>query len=145
MSYMTKYKPENPDKYKGDPTNIVCRSLWERWLCKWLDRNNNVVFWSSEEISIRYFDPIQKKWRRYFPDFFVEFNNGRRIIIEVKPKNQTIAPQNKKKKSFMKEQCTYINNRSKWNAAIEFCSNNNLEFHVFTEETLKKMGMKYGY
>jgi len=30
MSYKGKYRPENPKKYKGDPTNIVYRSLWER-------------------------------------------------------------------------------------------------------------------
>ena len=30
MSYKGKYYPSYPRKYKGDPTNIIYRSLWER-------------------------------------------------------------------------------------------------------------------
>ena len=29
-SYSGKFKPSYPGKYKGDPTNIIYRSLWER-------------------------------------------------------------------------------------------------------------------
>ena len=44
MAYKSKYKPENPTKYIGNPNNIICRSLWERKMCKYLDRNKNVNF-----------------------------------------------------------------------------------------------------
>ena len=32
MSYKGYFKPKNPKKYKGDPTNIIYRSLWEKKL-----------------------------------------------------------------------------------------------------------------
>ncbi|NDB85179.1 MAG: head completion protein, partial [Alphaproteobacteria bacterium] len=29
MAYKGKFNPKNPNKYKGDPTNIIYRSRWE--------------------------------------------------------------------------------------------------------------------
>ena len=29
MAYKGKFNPIHPDKYKGDPSNIIYRSLWE--------------------------------------------------------------------------------------------------------------------
>ena len=49
MSYKGKYKPSYPKKYKGDPTNIVYRSLWERKFMVYCDKNQNVLEWQSEE------------------------------------------------------------------------------------------------
>ena len=54
MAYKSKYNPINTRKYMGDPTNIVCRSMWERKMCKYLDTNQNVLRWGSEEIAIPY-------------------------------------------------------------------------------------------
>ena len=39
MSYKGKYKPSYPQKYKGDPTNIIYRSLWERKFMVYCDNN----------------------------------------------------------------------------------------------------------
>ena len=48
MSYKGKYNPKNPHKYKGDPTNIIYRSLWELKLMMYLDEHRDVVQWASE-------------------------------------------------------------------------------------------------
>ena len=49
MAYKTKYKPENPLKYLGNPNNIICRSLWERKFCKYLDKNDNIIKWAIKK------------------------------------------------------------------------------------------------
>ena len=59
MSYKGKYKPTNPSKYKGDPTNIIYRSLWERRLMSYLDKHPDVIQWSIEEFCIGYRNTIE--------------------------------------------------------------------------------------
>jgi len=54
MAYRGKFKPKNPNKYKGDANGIVYRSLWERNAFRWLDENDSIVAWNSEEIVIPY-------------------------------------------------------------------------------------------
>ena len=61
MAYKGKFKPKNRDKYKGNPTNIIYRSLWERRFMVYCDSNNSVVKWSSEEIVIPYRSPFDRK------------------------------------------------------------------------------------
>ena len=56
--YQGYFKPKNPHKYKGDPTNIIYRSSWELKLMKYLDERKDVVKWGSEEIIIPYRSPI---------------------------------------------------------------------------------------
>ena len=56
MAYSGRYHPTNPKKYTGDVTNIWYRSLWERKTMDWLDRNSNVLEWSSEELIIHIID-----------------------------------------------------------------------------------------
>ena len=46
MTYKGKYRPKNPQKYKGDPTTIVYRSLWERNTFRWIDANPDIVEWN---------------------------------------------------------------------------------------------------
>ena len=44
-----RFKPKNPKKYKGDPSNIIFRSSWERDVMNWCDKNEKIVSkWSSE-------------------------------------------------------------------------------------------------
>ena len=92
MSYKGKYRPENPRKYKGDPANIVYRSLWERKFMRYCDLNENVNQWQSEEFCIPYVSPIDNKVHRYYPDFFVrytdKFGKKRSMVIEVKPQRE---------------------------------------------------------
>ena len=41
------YKCKNPQKYKGDPTGIVYRSLWELKFMKYCDLNEKILDWSA--------------------------------------------------------------------------------------------------
>ena len=142
MAYKTMYKPINESKYVGDSTNIICRSLWERRVCKYLDTNENVLRWGSEEITIPYVSPLDNKRHRYFPDFIVELitQDGKKKtkVLEVKPYKQTIRPEtgNKRKKTYMQECTTYVVNDAKWKAAKEFCRVKGWEFVILTEKEL---------
>ena len=102
MSYKGKYKPSYPKKYKGDPTNIIYRSLWERKFMVYCDNNVNVLEWHSEELAIPYRSPIDNKVHRYFPDFFIKYKdvNGRlrSSLIEIKPIRQCSPPPKPKDK-----------------------------------------------
>jgi hypothetical protein len=143
-----KFKPNNPFKYSGDPTNIIYRSSWELKVMMFLDSHPNVLKWGSEEIAIPYESPIDGRIHRYFPDFFVEQINkdGRKekLLIEVKPKHQTVAPNLGNKltpkgmisKKYLNEVMTYGVNQAKWKAAIELCKDRGWKFQIITEDHL---------
>ena len=73
MSYKGKYYPRYPKKYKGDPRNIIYRSLWERKFMNYCDLTETISEWQSEEFWIPYRSPIDNRIHRYFPDFFVKY------------------------------------------------------------------------
>ena len=143
MSYNGKYYPRYPKKYKGDPTNIVYRSLWERKFMNYCDLTESISEWQSEEFWIPYRSPIDNRVNRYFPDFYIKYKDSsgkrRSVVIEVKPKSQTkMPPQNPKKrtKSWAYSVRTYAVNQAKWKAAREFCKDRNIEFKIMTEHEL---------
>ena len=72
MSYKGRYIPTNPKKYKGDPQNIIYRSLWERKFMVYCDTNDSVIEWGSEEVIIPYLSPWDGRMHRYFPDFYIK-------------------------------------------------------------------------
>ena len=142
MSYKGKFKPTTPQKYKGDPTGIVYRSLWELKFMKYCDLNENILEWGSEELALPYLSPLDNKVHRYFPDFYIKVKESsgkiKKYIIEVKPKKQTIEPipQKKKTKGYIYEVMEYAKNQAKWKAAKEFCEDRQWEFKVITEDEL---------
>lgn len=142
MSYKGKFQPSYPKKYKGDPTNIIYRSLWERKFMMYCDLNENIIEWGSEEIALPYRSPLDNRVHRYFPDFYIKVkeNNGslKRYLIEIKPKKQTVEPkiQKRKTKSYIYEVTEYAKNMAKWKAAEEFCKDRMWEFKVLTEDEL---------
>tara|TARA_R110002124_G_scaffold84503_6_gene219953 strand:+ start:345 stop:779 length:435 start_codon:yes stop_codon:yes gene_type:complete len=142
MAYKTRYTIKNPTKYIGDPTNIICRSLWERRVCKYLDENKSVSRWGSEELAIPYYSPVDRKMHRYFPDFIAEIMNKngtvKTYVVEVKPKKQTEPPKKpkRKRKSYIQESLTYIVNTEKWKAAEKYCKKNGWEFIILTEDDI---------
>jgi len=142
MAYSGKFSPKNPTKYLGDPTNIIYRSLWERRVMVHLDENPGVMKWSSEEVVIPYLSPVDNRWHRYFPDFYVQTKNKQGMlesrILEVKPKSQAVAPKAKKRvtKQYIQEVMTYGINEAKWKAATEYCKDRNWKFMVITEDDL---------
>mgnify|MGYP001328008934 FL=1 len=142
MSYKGKFRPSKPKKYKGDPTNIVYRSLWELKFMRYCDSNTNIVKWSSEEIVIPYRSPIDNRFHRYFPDFYLKYkdNTGKMIekVVEIKPAKQVQEPkvQKRKTKKYVTEVVTYAKNQAKWLAAEEFCKDRKWKFQILTEKEL---------
>ena len=142
MSYKGKFRPSKPKKYKGDPTNIVYRSLWELKFMRYCDSNTNIVKWSSEEIVIPYKSPIDNRFHRYFPDFYLKYkvNTGKMIekFVEIKPAKQVQEPkvQKRKTKKYVTEVVNYAKNQAKWMAAEEFCKDRKWKFQILTEKEL---------
>jgi len=143
MSYKGVFKPSNLKKYKGNPNGIIYRSLWERKMMVYCDLNENILEWASEEFFIPYRDPTTNTVRRYFPDFFIKYQdnqgNIRRSVIEVKPMRETLEPvatKGKSKKTLITEATNYARNQAKWKAAKEFCEDRKLEFRIMTEKEL---------
>ena len=142
MSYKGRYKPSNKHKYKGDPTNIIYRSLWERKFMLWCDGNANVLEWGSEEYVIPYRSPLDNRVHRYYPDFYVKAitRDGRlaKSIIEIKPYVQTKPPKRRRQKSrtFLSEVKTYNVNAAKWKAARSWSMDRGMTFLILTENHL---------
>ena len=111
---------------------------------KTFDTNTNVLSWASEEIVIPYISPLDNKKHKYFPDFLVEVRNKLghidTILIEVKPKKQTIEPSKPKNgkitRSYLTEVKSYAINTAKWNAAQKFCHARGWKFQILTEKDI---------
>jgi hypothetical protein len=137
-----KFTPKNPKKYKGNPTNIIIRSGWECEMMLELDRNDNILEWSSEEVIIPYICATDNKPHRYFPDFWVKKRrkDGKieEQLIEIKPLNETVPPRKyKNKERYIREMMTFVKNQSKWRAAKEYCRKKNWEFIVISKKKEK--------
>jgi hypothetical protein len=142
MAYQGIFRPKNPKKYVGDSNNIVYRSSWECRVMNWFDQNDDIVSWASEELIVPYKSPIDNRFHRYFPDFIVKVKTRdgtmKTLMIEVKPKKQTIPPEPRKRvtKQYVTEVTTYGVNQAKWKAAHEYCLDRGWEFKIMTEEHL---------
>ena len=141
MSYKGLFTPSHPEKYKGDVTRIVFRSLWERNVMTKLDTWDAVIEWNSEELAIPYRSPIDGRLHRYFPDFEVTLNTSKGIkktIIEVKPKKQLQPPKKPKRKTknYMFELSEYAKNMAKWQAAKAYCDDKGWEWLILTEDQI---------
>ena len=141
MSYKGKYQPSYPRKYRGNPTNIIYRSLWERKFMVYCDKNENVLEWSSEEIALPYKSPLDNRIHRYFPDFYIKVKEGNKIqkyLVEIKPKRQVSEPKvpKRKTKGYIYEVKEYVKNQAKWKSAQEFCEDRQWKFKIMTEDDL---------
>ena len=143
MAYRNKFFPKNTSKYIGDPTKIVCRSLWERKFCKYLDENKNIIRWAFEKIHIPYESPLDRQLHYYIPDFIVEKKSKdgsiATLLVEIKPYKQTKRPvmtESVSKKTFSKNMQMFLINEAKWNAARQFCKKNDIKFIVLTEKEI---------
>lgn len=143
--YKGRYKILNPKKYRGDPNDIVYRSLWELKFMKWCDMNSSVLEWGSETIIIPYISPVDSKVHRYFVDFYImtksKDGSVSKYLIEIKPEKFTKPPDIPKKqtKKFIDEVFQYGVNVAKWKAADGFCKDRNMKFLILTE---KDLGLK---
>lgn len=134
-----KYTPINPNKYQGDPSDIVMRSSWETKFAIWCDTNPSVISWSSETTVIPYKCPTDNKWHRYFVDFKIQVKNKdgmlKTYVVEIKPYSQTFPPNQpqRKTKKYLTEVMTWGKNNAKWEAAKQYCRDRGYEFIILTE------------
>ena len=145
MAYKGKYKVRAPYKYKGNPTKVIYRSLWELKFMTYCDTNINILEWGSEEMYVWYRSPVDNRPHSYFPDFYIKAkeSNGqiKKYIIEVKPQRQTKPPAKPKRQTrgYIREAYEYAKNKAKWKAANEWCLDRGCEFKILTE---KELGIK---
>ena len=122
----------------------------------YLDTNESIIEWQSEEFFIPYISPIDGKRHRYFPDFYIKHKNSKgkivKTLIEVKPKSQCKEPKQlegnitqKKKRRFLKEVQTWGINSAKWDAAKKWCKEKGANFTIITEDELRSMTGKAPY
>jgi hypothetical protein len=127
------YKPKNQDKYVGFQPPFY-RSSIEAKFMKFCDDNPNVIKWSSETITVPYFDKVKRKSRTYYVDNYVEIIEGsvtKKYLVELKDHRETQKPNpksSKKKATLLYEQATWLTNTCKWKAAHEFSKQKGLEF-----------------
>ena len=76
-------------------------------------------------------------------DLKIKTKDGKVRLVEIKPKRQTAPParKNTRTKQYMSEALTYVKNQNKWNAAEKFAKDNGWTFEIWTEDTLKEMGI----
>lgn len=142
MFYKGKFKPKNPEKYSGDPTNIIYRSSWELRFMNWADEKPSVLKWRSEETVVPYVSPVDNRVHRYFVDFQIQIRTKdgllKTYLIEIKPEAQTRPPAVKKRatKRYINEVMTWGKNEAKWKAADAYAKDRGWEFIILTEKHL---------
>ena len=143
MAYKGSFTVKNKAKYLGNPENVTYRSHWEKEVMMMLDDNDDVLEWGSEELVVPYENPVQGRRAKYYPDFIIKTKDGKIKVVEVKPYEQTIEPVNpgRKTRKYVGAVMTWAVNSEKWKAARALCEKNGLEFEIWTEETLKSMGL----
>ena len=108
----------------------------------YLDKNDSVISWGSEEFFVPYVSPIDNKIHRYFPDMIIRVRTKdgktKTFVWEIKPEKQTREPVKKSKvtKRYVTEVLTYGINQAKWKAAEEFCADRGWKFQLITEKNL---------
>ena len=142
MYHKRKYVPLRPEKYEGDPTNIIMRSSWETRFANWCDRTPAVLKWKSEETVVPYRSPVDNRIHRYFIDFQVQLRNKDGILetylVEIKPDSQTKPPKfpGRRTQRYLTEASTFMVNQAKWKAADAFAKDRGWKFIVLTEHHL---------
>jgi len=143
MAYKGRYSPKNPQKYNGDATDIIYRSLWERNAFRWCDSSDEVVQWSSETVVVPYICKTDGKRHRYFVDLWIRFKSGKILLVEIKPKSQIQPPTKKSRvtKQYLAEVLTHARNKSKWLYAEKYAQDRGWDFQIWSEDHLKQLGI----
>jgi hypothetical protein len=134
------YFPINECKKYFGQGPIIFRSSWERKFCLYCERTPSIIMWSSESVSVRYFNPIDEKYHTYFPDYLVKLEDGSTFLIEVKPKSQLIKPSEPKRltpksiKSYKWAYNTWMTNMIKKEAAEAFSKSRGWKYMIVTED-----------
>jgi hypothetical protein len=150
------YVPKNKDKVikLNSQGGLFYRSGLEQKMMIYLDNNEKIVFWGSENIKVPY---TKTEWlseaqeyktseHTYYPDFYYEMKREdgsiTKVVAEVKPYSETVEPvlkQNptaKQLKNFEYSLKMYNKNLSKWSYMIDYCQRKGFEFIIITEKLL---------
>lgn len=134
--------PTNPQKYIGK-NRPKYRSGWELTFMQFCDKNDSVLQWASESISIPYRSPLDGKMHTYIPDFLVVYQNkyGKQIaeMVEIKPKKQSLI---ESKVANARDRMVVAINHAKWAAAMAWCKAAGLTFRVVTEDDIFHNGKR---
>ena len=122
---------------------INFKSSLELRCIRYCDMNIHITKFSLEPFCIPYLSPKDGKIHRYFIDFFIEFSNGQKFLVEVKSSGETVSPKIPGKKTekailnYQKALQTFAVNTAKWESAKSFCKEKGLTFIILTEKELK--------
>lgn len=137
---------KNPRKYVGSTRVITCRSSWEiKFIKYYLDVNDNILEWTSEDFVVPYICGTDGREHRYFVDFWFKAKTTdgsiKEFACEIKPFAETMEPKvpKRKTKSYIDRIKTYIKNQSKWKSATAICesmtnSGRTINFIIITEK-----------
>lgn len=103
--------------------NFKFRSSWEEIAFKWLDDNINVFQFYTEPFSIKYWNPSKETHSNYIPDILITFIDGRKFLIEIKPRRFHDTEKN----------------QAKFKAAQEYCDNKGWIFEVWDESKINSI------
>jgi len=107
-------------------TPMTYRSGWELEYFKYLDSLESVANFFSESLKIQYVSNVKTgKTRNYIPDLLVEYVDGNKVLIEIKPSSKISQRVNVKK----------------FAAAQKYCDVNGIRFQIITERDLKELGL----
>ena len=139
----SKYKQGNFEdhfvvsKYYGARPIIYRSSLEYKYMIN-LERNPDVIRWTSEGLVIPYIIPekidgrVVSKKHSYLTDFIVHHRNGKIYVVEIKP--YSMSPRTKR--DMLNPEIR--KNAYKWRAAIEWCRmHENYEFKVITDKDIR--------
>ena len=124
---------------------IIYRSSWEYRFCVWSERNPHVINWSSEPVGIKYFDTYNNRYATYYPDFLIVLDTGKRVLIEVKPRQHLLKPSQPKRKtkkslkSYLYNLEQYTKNMCKFQAALKYCESKGWKFRIADETWFKNV------
>lgn len=134
------FYPKNKEKLYGSDRAIY-RSGLELKYFQLLDKNENVIQWGAENITVPYF--FQDKWHTYYIDLFVIIKEKEKIkkyLIEIKPFKQTQTPiysKRRKQSNYIKECIEFEKNKAKWKYASDYAKTKDFEFHILSDKILQ--------
>ena len=137
MAAKGRFIPKNPQKYVGRSINqIFFRSSWELAFLKWLDSNDAVLRWGSEELRIPYIHPADGRVHQYYPDMIVMYMDAagqiKKEIIEIKPYKESVETPRMSER----DAAALAVNKAKWKFAADWAERNGAKFRILTERQL---------
>lgn len=142
------FRPKNKQKCVNKLAPPFYRSSLEMKFMLKLDKDPNILEWSSEEVILKYYNSIKRDSARYFVDFWVKKKETdgtiKEYIIEIKPYKQTLVNEktfhgNCKSSTIAYTLAMNRVNKDKWNAANKWCEEQkkkgrNISFLILTEK-----------